>query len=151
MFREESPRRFLELLTDISRMTLNGDGNIQPPDHEADKGGVLGLIVVGSCTELRSKPKDLDVVAVVSRRVNPSVERYVEELSMRFDLEYSRMVGQIRLGVFDRGRGFITSNPVTGHQFVIDELKRTPGRMIFAFNRKGAFEIRQSIEELLAG
>lgn len=58
------------------------------------KCGVLGAVVVGSCTKAKSKPKDLDILLIVQTlKVNTAVLDFIQILKNRFDRRFAVLAG----------------------------------------------------------
>lgn len=148
VIREESPERFLKLLTEVSGMTLMGRENQRAVPREAALGGVLGVVVVGSSTNSESNPKDLDTFIMLAGKVNPAAERFAQELSQQFDLEYAQIARKVELGRLDLGRGFIEGKPNQPLPEQLHEIQRAGKPLIYAYDEESAKKIEKRIESL---
>ncbi|OGM11626.1 hypothetical protein A2Z22_02405 [Candidatus Woesebacteria bacterium RBG_16_34_12] len=138
--REKSPERFLQLFEKVSLMSDQGLKEAGSIPRNAVLGGVVGAIVIGSCTDPKSKPKDLDIFIILERKVNPRAHEYVAELRMFFDLSYSEIIEKFELGRLDCPEPISTDSSEI-HPSQIIAIRNCQNPLIYAFNRAGALKV----------
>lgn len=148
--REESPAELLEVFQIVSSMTLDGNGNKNTPPVDFTKGKVLGAVIVGSCTNPESHPKDLDIILFVKERAYPPVERYATDLSESFDSELAFRRRKFYMGKLDICAvvGCITNPTYFEREFVIPAIKSIQNPKVFSFDENSSLEIKKRIDEL---
>lgn len=151
--REESPDRFLSIFGEVSRMKSASElllGQSPEPPKEAKQGKVLGVIVVGSSTDPKGQPKDLDVIFVVwGGQSNPKAWGFAEGVRDAFDLQLSWRTGQPQLGRLDLlGLAYIGKKRPFFHPSQIEALQNTKTPLVFAFSLEGAQKIQIAIEQI---
>lgn len=149
--RECSPEIFLQLFEKLSGMTLNGKGNLENIPPEARMGKLIGAIIVGSCAKPRSRPKDLDFILVLEENSNSQVENFKNYLLEIFDYEYSVLKRKQYCGKIDFFAYWEKSKTEPTYweeEVIFPTIINTPGKMIYAFNEKGAKVIKKRIAEI---
>jgi hypothetical protein len=92
--REESPARFLSHLIEVSGMRPIAElesqrGETKNIPRLAQRVGVTGGIIVGSCTDATSTPKDVDVVICLNQGYSDHVYDFLEEMKTQFDQSFA--------------------------------------------------------------
>ncbi|MFZ5366345.1 MAG: hypothetical protein ACOZBZ_03540 [Patescibacteria group bacterium] len=145
--REGSPERFLETFSSLSGMMPEAvvvSRNFEIP-REAKQGQVVGAIIVGSCTNPLSQPKDLDVMIVLDESPNPKASSLIEDLKQRFDEMVSSLTGRLEMGRFDF-LGFVFGDLPKLHSAQIRTLRETEKPLIYAYDREGVQKISALIK-----
>ncbi len=110
---ESSPQRFLSLFLQVFK-----------ENSESRYGGVIGAILVGSCTESDSRPKDLDIILVLDEESNSRTWNYVEIIQDSFNQQLSQTTQRLEMGRLDV-LGVISIDGLTGElvTFVPEQLE----------------------------
>lgn len=156
--REESPRRFLELFARTTGMRraeefLKEDATFSDSEKFLLRTGALGAVVVGSCNNPASTPRDLDVVLVIQGLSVSMVENYIRMIQFDFGLRFSIETGRLTeqkgrieyrldvIGVVDEDFNpyFSPSSPPC----VIAPGGEPP--IVFAFNKRDADSISSKV------
>lgn len=155
--RESSPERFLTLLARISGMNSPEQLDTDQVYRLYDKktlGGIIGMIIVGSSTDLNSSPKDVDVLFVSKVKPNSKSTNLINHLQTAFDLELSRLTRRVEMGRLDNlGQLILEDDSVEFsdllpiHRSVILDTPKKP--LVYAIDKLNGEKIERVVSLIL--
>ena len=160
--REPSPDIFLRVLsiaTGMKRLSEFKNGaSDRRPTKKARKGGVVGVVIIGSVTNPHSRPKDIDILTIVKDMPNSVTRNYSEALEARFDKVLSQEKGRsARFRLDDCECMVLDTERRSGPRLYslltqqIPAILESPGEpLVFSFDQESADQITQAINFIFA-
>lgn len=159
ILREESPHRLIELFKEQTGMRsleeLEASNHLAVIPVRESYAKIAGAVVIGSCTQESSRPKDLDVIVVGNLSPSGRIADYVYELGYSFDMEFAFRTKDIDENVplgyqIEQGRidilDYVYFDQTDIRDITQEALRRTDNPKIFSYTLEQAEEIKNSIE-----
>lgn len=145
--REEDSDSLIQIFETVSDLSQNGSTEKNIPT-EAKQAGLIGAIIIGSCTTQQSQPKDIDVIFVIDKDSNPRAEYYSELISSQFDEVYILQNGRFALNKMDQQILSLTNSSDILQQAIRKAIQNTQDPIIYSYNKDGYEKIYREIERI---